>query len=73
MTRILYIANPENITVFPTSVCYADRYNNISTLLNKMEITQLQRNQFIKDYTEVAGLKNVTEFTRLFSRLLTLR
>ncbi|MAM69795.1 MAG: hypothetical protein CMP91_01445 [Gammaproteobacteria bacterium] len=68
-----YIANPENIKVFPTSVCYADRYNNISTLLNKMEITQLQRNQFIKDYTEVAGLKNVTEFTRLFSRLLTLR
>jgi len=67
------IANPEDIRVFPTSICYADRFLNIQSLLDKLELPQNQRTQFIELYTTTAKLKNVLAFTQLFSKLLLFR
>jgi len=68
-----YIANPEELRVFPSSICFADRCDNIQLLLNKLELSQIQRAQFIELYTELSGLKNEPAFTQLFSRLLASR
>lgn len=65
-----FIANPEDIQVMPTSICYIDRFNNIQMLLNRLELIQAQRRQFIERYTELAGLMHQPAFTQLFSRLL---
>ncbi len=65
-----YIANPEELRVFPSSICYADRCENIQMLLNKLELSQIQRAQFIELYTKLSRLKNEPAFTQLFSRLL---
>lgn len=64
------IANPEDIKVFPTSICYADRFLNIQSLLNKLELPQNQRTQFTEAYMTATGLEHVSEFTQLFSKLL---
>lgn len=66
------IANPEDIKVFPTSICYVDRFLNIQSLLNKLELPQNQRTQFAEVYTAATGLEQVSEFTQLFSKLLLL-
>ena len=62
------IANPEDIRVFPTSICYTDRFLNIQSLLNNLELPQVQRTQFIKVYTSTAKLEEVLVFTQLFSK-----
>ena len=64
------IANPEDIRVLPTSICYADRFLNIQSLLNKLELPQKQRIQFVEAYTLTTGLEQVSAFTQLFSKLL---
>ncbi len=64
------IANPEDIKVFPTSICYADRFLNIQSLLNKLELPENQRTQFAEAYMAATGLERVSEFTQLFSKLL---
>ena len=64
------IANPENIKAFPTSICYADRFLNIQSLLNKLELRENQRTQFAEAYMAATGLERVSGFTQLFSKLL---
>jgi KDO2-lipid IV(A) lauroyltransferase len=64
------VANPEDIKAFPTSICYADRFTNIQTLLNKLELAQNLRTRFIENYTTAAKLEDVPAFTQLFSKLL---
>lgn len=67
------IANPEDIKVFPDSISYKDRFLNIQSLLNKLELPQSQRTQFIELYTATAKLEHVLAFTQLFSKLLLFR
>jgi KDO2-lipid IV(A) lauroyltransferase len=64
------IANPEDIRVFPSSICYADRFLNVQTLLNKLELAQNQRAHFIEHYTAAAKLENIPAFTKHFSKLM---
>lgn len=64
------IANPEDVRAFPTSICYADRFLNIQTLLNKLDLPQIQRKQFAENYMTATGLQEVPEFTQLFSGLI---
>ncbi len=68
--NIFSIANPEDVRVFPTSICYIDRFLNIQSLLNKLKLSQIQRQQFAERYMNATGLGNVIEFTQLFSKLL---
>ncbi len=67
------IANPEDIGVFPTSICYADRFLNVQSFMNKLDLQHNQRLQFIECYTRAAKLLEVKSFTHLFSKLLDLR
>lgn len=60
------IANPEDIKVFPSTISYENRFLNIQRLLNKLELLQSQRAQFIELYTATAKLEHVSAFTRLF-------
>ncbi len=64
--EIFHIENPEEVIHYPTSICYADRYANIKSLLNNFEISQQERKQFLVYYQQHSGLENVKEFTRLF-------
>lgn len=68
-----FIANPEDISVFPSSICYADRFLNVQSFMNKLELQHSQRLQLIESYTRIANLAEVTAFTHLFSKLLSLR
>ncbi len=67
------IANPEQIKAFSKPIRYADRFLNIQSLLNKLELSQSQRTQFIELYTITAKLENIPAFTQLFSNSLLLR
>lgn len=67
------IANPEDISVLPSSICYADRFLNVQSFMNKLYFQHNQRTQFIETYTRAANLQAINAFTHLFSKLLALR
>ncbi len=63
------ITNPEDIRSLTTTPSHQIRFEDINKLLNQLEISQNQRENFIKVYTIEAGLEHDAGFTHLFSNL----